>query len=365
MRKQSLFVTAATAVISAALLAACSGGASQGTSAGLPSTGTSAAKGLSDPIRSGVAPKYLSMIRHGHAAKHGVRPDLFTNHALYISDSGNGAADVIKYNHWSTFEGTIGSGMSGIDGNWVDKATVPGSQNLYETDYSGPYINEYSTQGMLEFTYSTGMADPVALATDKHGNVFEADFNYTVQGGGYVNEYAQESNTVMASCSPGGNVEGVAVDKHGNVFVAYNNLSTDAGTVAEYVGGLVASGCTATVEPITFGYLGGIALDRQGNLIVCDQTGPGFSGNVIDVLAPPYSAITGTLGSGYTDPFHVSVDMAGTRAYVTDLGAAAVDVLNYPSGTSVTTINATSTTGVVGPTGAADQHNMVVDNQGP
>jgi hypothetical protein len=364
MRKQSLFVTAAMAVISAAILAACSGGTSQGTSAVLPSAGASASKGLSDPVRSGVAPKFLGMMRHGQAAKHGVKPATFTNHVIYIDDSGNGAADVIKYNHWTVDEGTIGSGLTGPDGNWVDKQ-VAGVRHLYVADYTGPYINEYNTDGSTAFTYNAGMADPVAVTTDKHGNVYEADFNYTVPGGGYVNEYAQQSNSVMASCSPGGNVEGVAVDKHGNVFVSYNNLSTDVGTVAEYVGGLVASGCIATVEPITFGYLGGIALDRQGNLIVCDQTGPGFSGNVIDVLAPPYSAITGTLGSGYSDPFHVSVDMAGTQAYVTDLGAAAVDVLTYPGGSNVATINASSTTGVVGPTGAVDEHNLVVDNQGP
>ncbi|MGA8574432.1 MAG: hypothetical protein WB609_01935 [Candidatus Cybelea sp.] len=355
--------TAGTAVVAAALLSACSNGVSQGTNAGLPSTGGSQSRGLLDPARSGVAPKFLGMIRHGHAAKHGVRP-AFTNHVIYIDDSGNSAADVVKYNHWTDFEGTIGSGLTGPDGNWVDKP-VAGVRHLYIANYSGPNITEYDTAGNLVFTYNANMADPVDVTTDKNGNVYEADFNYTVQGGGYVNEYAQQSNTVMASCSPGGNVEGVAVDKHGNVFVAYNNLSTDVGSVAEYVGGLVSSGCTATVEPITFGYLGGIALDRQGNLVVCDQTGPGFSGSLVDVLAPPYSAITGTLGSGYSDPFHVKVDMAGTKAYVTDLGAAAVDVLNYPSGSNIATINSTSTTGVVSPTSAVDEHNMVVDNQGP
>lgn len=362
MRRQAILMSAVTLAVTTALLSACSS-VSQGANAGLPSTGVSQSRGNFDSARSGVAPKFLGMIRRAHATKHGVSP-AFTNHVVYIDDSGNDAADVIKYNHWTIDEGTIGSGLTGPDGNWVDKP-VAGARHLYIANYNGPNITEYDTAGNLVFTYSASMADPVDVTTDKHGNVYEADFNFTVQGGGYVNEYAQQSNSVLASCSPGGNIEGVAVDKHGNVFVAYNNLSTDVGTVAEYVGGLVNSGCTATVEPITFGYLGGIALDRQGNLVVCDQTGPGFSGAVVDVLATPYSAITGTLGSGYGDPFHVTIDMAGTQAYVTDLSAAAVDVLTYPGGSNVATINSSSTTGVVGPTGAVDEHNLVVDNQGP
>ncbi|HET6277050.1 MAG TPA: hypothetical protein VFE16_14065 [Candidatus Cybelea sp.] len=363
MRKQSLFLTAATAVVSAALLSACSSGVSQGTSAGLPSTGVSQSRGLSDALRSGVAPKFSGMIRHSHAAKREIRPDQFTNHVIYISDSGNGAADVIKYNHWTIDEGTIGSGMSGANGNWVDRATD--GRHLFEANYTGPYINEYNPDGSLAFTYSAGMTDPVEVTTDKHKNVYEGEFNYNTAGiPGAVNEYAPMTNSVMASCAPG-NVEGVAVDKHGNVFAAYNNVMTLVGSIIEYPHGLSASGCVGTVLPITFGYLGSIVFDRQGNLVVCDQTGPNFAGAVIDIVAPPYSAVTGTLGSGWLDPFHATVDMAGTRAYVTDLGAGAVDVLDYPAGTLIATIDTSTTTGVLTPTGAVDEHNLVVDNMGP
>jgi hypothetical protein len=55
----------------------------------------------------------------------------------------------------------------------------------------------------------------------------------------------------------------------------------------------------------------------------------------------------------------------GTHAYVTDAGAAAVDVLTYPAGANVATIDMASTTGVVAPFSAVDEHNLVVDNQGP
>lgn len=362
MRKHSLFLSAATAVVSAALLSACSSGVSQGTTAGLPSTGISQSKGLTDPIRSGIAPKFLGMLRHAHTAKRGIRPDNFTNHVVYIDDFGSGVAEVVKYNHW-TSEGTVSSGVNGPDGNWVDKP-VGGRRNYYIANYGNPNITEYDVNGNLEFTYSAGIADSIGVTTDKHGNVYEADYNYTVPNGGYVNEYAPMTNSVMASCSPGGNVEGVAVDKHGNVFVDWNNLSSGGGGITEYPHGLTASGCVGVNLPITLGYAGGMVFDKQGNLVVCDQVGTG-SGAVVDIIAPPYTAVTGTLGSGWVDPFHVTVDMAGTRAYVADLAASDVEVLNYPSGSLVTTINSASTTGIVDPSSAVDEHNSVVDNQGP
>jgi hypothetical protein len=346
-------------VVSAALLSACSNGVSQGTSSGLPSTGgASQSKGLTDPMRSGVAPKFLGMIRHSHAAKRGVHPDLFTNHVVYVDDFGSGVAEVVKYNHWAIDEGTVSSGVNGPDGNWVDKP-VMGVRNYYIANYGNPNITEYDVQGNLEFTYSAGIADSIGVTTDKTGNVYEADFNYTVPGGGYVNEYKQKSNTVTATCSPGGSVEGVAVDKHGNVFVDYN-LSAGGAAITEYVHGLTASGCVGNVLPITLGFAGGMAFDKQGDLVACDQTAP-----AVDIIAPPYTSVTGTLGSGWLDPFHVTIDMAGTRAYVTDNAAADVEVLNYPAGTVITTINSTSTSGIVDPSSAVDEHNLVVDNQGP
>ena len=353
MRKQSILLSAGSAVVAAALLSACSNGVSQGTSAGLPSTGGSQSRGLLDPARSGVAPKFLGMIGHAHAAKRGVSP-AFTNHVVYIDDFGTGNAQVIKYNHWTTNEGTISAGMNGPDGNWVDKP-VAGVRHLYVANYGLPGITEYDTAGNLVFTYNAGIADSIGVTTDKNGNVFEADFNYTVSGGGYVNEYAQQSNTVMATCSPGGNVEGVAVDKHGNVFVDYNLPAGGAG-ITEYHAPF--SSCNSTVLPITLGFAGGMVLDKQGDLVVCDQTAP-----AVDIIAPPYTGITGTLGSGWVDPFHVTVDMAGTRAYVTDYGAADVSVLTYPGASPIATISSTS--GLSSPVSTVDEHNMVVDSQGP
>lgn len=261
MRTQSILTSAITAAVAIALLSACSSGVSQGSSAGLPSAGVGQNRGNFDPARSGIAPKFLGMVRHTHAAKHGIRPDNFTNHVVYVNDFGTGVAEAVKYNHWTIDEGTVSNGMNGPDGNWVDKPFA-GVRHFYAANYATPSITEYDTNGNLLFTYTAGMADAVGVTTDKSGDIYEADFNFTVSGGGYVNEYKPMSNTVQATCSPGGNVEGVAVDKHGNVFVDYNNTIGSA-NIVEYVHGLLGSHCIGSVLPITLGFAGGMVLDRR------------------------------------------------------------------------------------------------------
>jgi len=105
------------------------------------------------------------------------------------------------------------------------------------------------------------------------------------------------------------------------------------------------------VLPITLGFAGGMVIDKQGDLVVCDQTAP-----AVDIIAAPYTSVTGTLGSGWIDPFHVTIDKAGTQAYVADNGAAAVQVLTYPGGSSVATLG--SANGLSSPSSAVDSKNV-------
>jgi DNA-binding beta-propeller fold protein YncE len=338
VRKSLSLVTAAAASAAVALLAACSGTGSQGSVSTLPASGASQSHMLSDAARSGVAPKYFALLRP--LAHHRGIPDKKNKGDLFVSDFGLNAVEELANTSWSNV-GAITTGTNGPDGEFVE------GRNLYVANYAGVDIGEYNSASVETFTYSAGMADPVDVTVDKHGNVFEADYDYP-NTNGFVNEYAQGTNTVIATCYPGGPVEGVAVDKHGNVFADYN-LSSSA-QIVEYAGGL--SGCHGTVLPITLGFAGGMALDKHGDLVVCDQTAP-----AVDVIAPPYTSITGTLGSGYEDPFHVTINKKNKQAYVTDLGALTVDVLAYPSGTSIATLG--SANGLYEPAAAVDSANYV------
>jgi len=75
------------------------------------------------------------------------------------------------------------------------------------------------------------------------------------------------------------------------------------------------------------------------------------------VIAPPYTSITGTLGSGYASPFHVSINKTNKVAYVADDAAAVVDILSYPSGSLI--FQLTSAQGIVDPYAAVYGANAV------
>jgi len=77
----------------------------------------------------------------------------------------------------------------------------------------------------------------------------------------------------------------------------------------------------------------------------------------VDVVAPPYSSVTGTLGSGFQSPFEVAINKSNKQAYVADAARDEVQVLHYPSGTNITTLG--SSDGLREPAGAVDGKNFI------
>jgi hypothetical protein len=261
---------------------------------------------------------------------------------LFVSDWGTGAVEILKNKSWQNV-GSITDGMDGPEGTWVDS-----KGNLYVANYEGIDITEYAKgTSSPTYTYNSGMDDPIGVTTDRQDNVYESDWQ-----GGYVSEYAQGSNTQIKKCSPGGVVEGVAVDSKGDVFVAYYTYTDYEGRIAEYKGGL--SGCSGTALGATVEYPGGMVLDKSNNLLICDQ-----AAETVDVIKPPYNSISGTLGSGYSNPFGVTVNKKNTQAYVvnTSLTAGYVLVLSYPGGSTEDTLG--SSNGLEEPVSAVDSENHV------
>jgi len=318
-----------------ALLAACSGG-SQGTMSTIPGGVNSLSHVRTGIAASGIATKFIGMA-HARQTSHGVKVLGGGANSLYVDDAGLNVVDVLANNSW-TYSGSISASINGPDGNWVDK-----KGNIYVANYGGPYITEYNKAGNLIYTYSSGITDPVAVTTDKKGHVFAADFN-----GNFVTEFNQQSNTPVATCYPGGYGEGVAVDKHGNVFVAWTNFSI--GIITEYAGGL--SGCNGTNLSVPLQWVGGMVIDKKGNIVICDQLAL-----AVDIIPPPYTSVSSTLGSGWTDPFHVTINKKNKQAYVADAGTGEVTVLSYPGGTVQAVLN--SSNGISLAYSAVDGKNFV------
>jgi DNA-binding beta-propeller fold protein YncE len=285
-----------------------------------------------DLARTGVAPQFLPFLRIGRSTR-AVEPANYTDlNDLYVSDFGSGKVEILTNKAYRKIA-AIARGLDGPDGDFLDARG-----NLYVANWAGDDITEYPPGATSpSHTYNAGMTDPVNVSVDPDGNVYESDFN-----GGFVNEYAQASNHVVATCSPGGQVSGVAVDNHGDVFVAYGT------NIAEYKGGLAA--CNEKVLKATLGFAGGMVLDEHDNLVVCDQLGP-----TVDVIAPPYARVTNTIGSGFTEPLHVTLNKANTLAFVADDAAKSVTIINYKTGTNLTRLARAN--GLADPSSAVDRPN--------
>ena len=259
---------------------------------------------------------------------------------LYVDDGGNQTIEIFKNGTWKKVSSITNGVGADMDRNWVDA-----NGNVYVAQFSPVNIVEYAPGGTSpSFTYDSQMQLPMDVTTDRAGNVYEADELISS-----VNEYAQHSNSVSATCGGGGLTLSVAVDGSGDVFVAYAE-NNGAGHIIEYSGGL--SGCHATELGVTLGFPGGMALDKNGDIVICDQ-----GNNSVDIVPPPYNSISGKLGSGYSAPFSVRINRKNDQAYVVNESPPrGVFVLKYPSGSLIKKLS--SKNGVSGSLGAVDSDNF-------
>ncbi|MGA8474540.1 MAG: hypothetical protein WB681_05685 [Candidatus Cybelea sp.] len=99
----------------------------------------------------------------------------------------------------------------------------------------------------------------------------------------------------------------------------------------------------------TLGFPGGIALDRKGDLVVCEQNAG------VDIIPPPYNAISGTITiPGARDYFHAALTARNDRLFVADPLSDAVYVVEYPSGIPDATLGGAN--GITVPYGVAAYH---------
>ncbi|MGB8910261.1 MAG: hypothetical protein WCC84_16060 [Candidatus Cybelea sp.] len=327
------------------LLSGCSG--SQSSTLSFSGSAASQSHSLADVARSGGSPKFIGFTRVPRPDRRGSQA---SGANLFVSDSSVNAVELLTNKKWK-YVTDITNGIDGPDGNWVANG------EFYVANYDGINITEYSSPTSLTYTYNSRMIDPVDVTVDRHGNVFEADYNYYGSLAGFVNEYKQGSNAVIATCSPGGGVEGVAVGKKGEVFADYNATASGDGRIVRYLHGLPDC-IRGKVLPISLSFAGGMALDNHGNLLVCDQNAA-----TVDVIPPPYTSIQKTFGSGFSIPFHITINARNTRAYVADYGTGEVYVLSYPTGSLVATLG--SSNGISFAWAAVDSNNYVPHRNPP
>ncbi len=264
---------------------------------------------------------------------------------LYVTDLGTNAVELLKNRTYAP-DTTITSGVNHPNGGWIDK-----KGNLYVANSGADNITEYAPNDTTPaFTYSAGMEYPAAVTTDAAGNVYEGDYDNGVNG--HVSEYPQHSDAPKYTCQfyPPGGIEGVAVDGAHDVFLAYNLFSSGGAEIVEFKGGL--RGCHGTALGVRLEEAGGIAIDNNANLVVCD-----IGAQAVDVIDPPYSGVTRTIGSGFTNPFGVSLGKSNKLAFVADPNKRAVYVIDFATGKIRKTLGFSD--GVYNPSDAIDGPNAV------
>lgn len=317
MIKPALFTVALGSGV--ALLAACSSSGISGSPSALPSTTqVQTQSGLSGLAGPGIASPLRGLVE------------------LSVAD--RGLNEVLEFNKTYKSMGTISD--SGPDGDWIDA-----QDNLYVANYSrnNVTVNEYNKAGTLIFTYSDGLTEPVAVTTDTKGNVIVANMLGYHGRVGTVVVYPQGKNTASVTCNTGLENEGVALDSKGDVFVT--GYSAGSGEIVEYKGGLTNQ-CSATTLAPTLSNPAGIQVDKEDDLVVCDQRAG------VDIIPPPYASVRKTITvSGGSDYLHDALTADNKLLFIADPNAGAVDVVDYPSGTLVKQLN--SSNGLSSPFGVA------------
>jgi DNA-binding beta-propeller fold protein YncE len=273
---------------------------------------------------------------------------------IYVSDSfNNRIRKITKAGVVTTFAGNGTAGYANGAGASAQfygpqGLTVDAQGNVFVADFGNNVIRKISTAGIVSTVAgntTTGYVDgagatvaefngPAAVAVDKQGNLYVADFNNnmirkitsagvvsTVAGtttAGYVNATNNATTGVYALFN---NPNGIVLDATGNMYVSDigNNAIreiTPAGVVTTIAGG---PGQTDLI-----GNPGGLALDAKGNFYITDETG-----RVIELTASKvlYSLAGTTNIAGFADgagitakfntPQGIGVDASG-NIYVAD-----------------------------------------------
>jgi hypothetical protein len=221
------------------------------------------------------------------------------------------------------------SGPSSVNGIGVDRngvLWVP--QEVPSSGHGGGTVTSYAPGCGAPGIILMDNSEPVAIAFGPKGE------NYVVESpvqGSYIAVFPKGATTpsreLRSSAIGYGAVGGgIGVDRQGNVFFgfAYYPRGVGPGGIVEFFHG---RGHGQLLSVGTAGRPGAsITFDDKGNMLV-----PDFSNAVVDIFAPPYSALTRTIplrGSSFQCALNEAEDLLACA----DKGYEAADLYSYPAG---------------------------------
>jgi len=303
--------------------------------------------------------KIISGTNTGLSFPNGIAVDVLGK--IYVADSLANA--VFVYPAGSNGNTAPTATISGPDTglNIPVNVALDGSKNIYitnsvDTDFpNGNSVTIYpagssgdAAPGATIVGSETGLTAPYGIALDKSGNIYVTNPNDEGGQAGdidTVTEYRSGSSgniapiaTITGSPFPLFEVGGLALDRSGNIYVAtISATGTGGGTgVSIFPAGSNATGAPKAIisgASTELNEPSGVAVDASGNIYVTDISStkvliytPGSNGDVL-----PKAVIDGS-NTGLTTPRGIAVDRKG-KIYVTNYdGFTGITI--YPAGSS-------------------------------
>lgn len=271
-----------------------------------------------DTAASRVLPATRAPAHHGWLS-----PAAKKSKLIFVSD--NSANAIVIYPQGVSSPAPIGEITDGIDaplGNFVDAKGT-----LYVANSANNTVTEYPKGSTTpSVTLSNGINFPISVAADSKGDVAVGEFAQ-----GEILEFPPGASSSSVTISTLTRPEALAFDRSRHLYAAWNNSS---GSLVGEVSKCEPLQSVCISLGITEGESGGLAIDKQGNVILGDQTN-----HVINVYAPGQTSPTRTISTTGRAPYKFELDKPETTLYVADIANGVVAMYNYTSGTQIGTIS--------------------------
>ena len=295
---------------------------------------------------------------------------------VYLSNYGSSGLEqsILKVNQAGVLTTLAGAGSGSTDGTGtaalfgsLSGLSLDSSGNIYIADLGNNTIRKVSPEGVVttmagavSLTGSidaTGAAarfsNPVGIVADSAGNVYVAD-----SANGEIRKITSSGvvSTFVGNMNHAGSIDGIgtaasfsllgglAIDKSGNLYALDGNGSirkiTPNAVVTTLAGSNIIGYADGTGTAAHFRYPQGLAVDDRGNIYVAD------SGNQVIRKITPVGVVTtlaGTVGgvgsvdgigsaAVFSNPTGITVDSSG-NVYVSDMGVIPLGIpilISYP-----------------------------------
>jgi hypothetical protein len=242
---------------------------------------------------------------------------------LYVADQTNQRVAIFSQKSGAS-TGQITDAIAGPDGLYVDQ-----SGTLYVCNFGAGTVTEYPKGQTTHSKTLTGTIGPKYVVAGRDGTVYVSDFGNGSNSNLY--EYANGSTTPTTTIPFATYPDGVALDRHNKLYVAYND-STNSDIEVLKFRPASTKGKNLGIH-VKYGSAGGLTFDKNGNLLLDDQSLPG-----VDVF-PPGATTPSQQITGFSLAYQIALNHKDTHLFVSDPGGSSVAEVAYPSGKPIRTFS--------------------------